>query len=99
MLSKCILWLLSRRKSRSCGFATTTVGAVYNHSKAICDRLNNSSLENIITINLNGYEVILVELRKSQRTNRICCEFSIQQLAATNNFSYWNIEQYPQETI
>jgi hypothetical protein len=26
---------------RSCGFATTTVGAVYSHSKAIQDRLNN----------------------------------------------------------
>jgi hypothetical protein len=27
--------------------ATATVGAVYSHSKTICDRLNNSSLENI----------------------------------------------------
>jgi hypothetical protein len=34
----------------------------YSHSKAICDRLNNSSLENIVT--MNGYEIILVEIKK-----------------------------------
>jgi hypothetical protein len=42
--------------------ATVTRG-IYSHSKAICDRLNNSSLENIVTINLNGYEIILVEIK------------------------------------
>jgi hypothetical protein len=76
--------------------ATTTVGAVYSHSKAICDRLNNSSLENIITINLNGYEVILVELERANGLTEYAVNFSIQQLAATNQLhSYWNIEQYP----
>lgn len=76
--------------------ATGTVGAVYSHSKAICDRLNNSSLENIVTINLNGYEVILVELKRATGLTEYAVNFSIQQLIAANQIhSYWNIEQYP----
>jgi hypothetical protein len=42
--------------------------------------LNNSSLENIIIINLDGYEVILVEL-KEQMDLRNMLELSIQMLA------------------
>jgi hypothetical protein len=53
-----------QERSCRCSFATTTTGAVYSHSKAICDRLNSSSLQNIVTIKLNGYEVILVELKE-----------------------------------
>ena len=76
--------------------ATATAGFVYSHSKAICDRLNNSSLENIITINLNGYEVILVELKRANGLTEYALNFSIQQLVAENKLhSYWNIEQYP----
>jgi hypothetical protein len=76
--------------------ATSTTGAVYSHSKAICDRLNNSSLENIITINLDGYEVILVELKRANGLTEYALNFSIQQLIASNKLhSYWNIEQYP----
>ncbi|MFV8360445.1 T9SS type A sorting domain-containing protein [Flavobacterium sp. LS1P3] len=76
--------------------ATSTTGAVYSHSKAICDRLNNSSLENIVTINLNGYEVILVEIKRANGLTEYAVNFSIQQLTTANVLhSYWNIEQYP----
>ena len=76
--------------------ATSTAGAVYSHSKAICDRLNNSSLENIVTINLNGHEVILVELKRGNGLTEYAVNFSIQQLTTANALhSYWNIEQYP----
>jgi hypothetical protein len=76
--------------------ATATAGAVYSHSKTICDRLNNSSLENIIIINLDGYEVILVELKRANGLTEYALNFSIQQLATANILhSYWNIEQYP----
>jgi hypothetical protein len=44
--------------------ATATSGSIYGHSKAICDRLNDSSLEDVTTINLNGYEIILVKIKK-----------------------------------
>ncbi len=76
--------------------ATVTKGAVYSHSKAICDRLNNSSLENIVTINLNGYEIILVEIKRANGLTEYAVNFSVQQLITANMLhSYWNIEQYP----
>lgn len=76
--------------------ATATTGAVYSHSKAICDRLNNSSLENIVTIKLDGYDVILVELKRANGLTEYAVNFSIQQLTTENKLhSYWNIEQYP----
>lgn len=76
--------------------ATTSVGSVYSHSKAICDRLNNSSLNNIITINLNGYQIILVELKRANGLTEYALNFSMQQLVGQNKLhSYWNIEQYP----
>ena len=76
--------------------ATATTGAVYSHSKAICDRLNSSSLQNIVTIKLNGYEVILVELKRANGLTEYAVNFSIQQLTTENKLhSYWNIEQYP----
>jgi hypothetical protein len=64
MLSKCIRWIIIKEIIELRSWLLT-VGAVYSHSKAICDRLNNSSLENIIIINLDGYEVILVELKRA----------------------------------
>jgi hypothetical protein len=60
---KCILLIIIKRSCR-CRFSYYYTGAVYSHSKAICDRLNSSSLQNIVTIKLNGYEVILVELKE-----------------------------------
>jgi hypothetical protein len=76
--------------------ATATTGAVYSHSKAICDRLNSSSLENIATINLNGYDIILVEIKRANGLTEYALNFSIQQLGTENKLhSYWNIDQYP----
>ena len=76
--------------------ATATQGAVYSHSKAICDRLNSSSLENIVKINLSGYEVILVEIKRANGLIEYALNFSIEQQSAENRLhSYWNIEQYP----
>jgi Domain of unknown function (DUF4114)/Secretion system C-terminal sorting domain len=76
--------------------ATKTSGSVYNHSKMICDRLNNSSLEDVRTITLNGYEIIMVKLKRENGTMEYAVNFSIQQLSNVNKIhSYWNIGQYP----
>ena len=76
--------------------ATKTTGSIYGHSKAICDRLNDSSLEDITTINLNGYEIILVKIKRANGLIEYALNFSVQQLATENMLhSYWNIDQYP----
>ncbi|MFM2368131.1 MAG: hypothetical protein RL619_427, partial [Bacteroidota bacterium] len=76
--------------------ATETVGGVYSHSKAICDRLNSSSLEDIRTINLNGYEIIMVKLKRANGLIEYALNFSMQKLPSEYKLhSYWNIDQYP----
>jgi len=76
--------------------ATASSGSVYSHSKAICDRLNDSSLEDITTVNLDGYDIILVKIKRSNGLTEYALNFSAQRLATENILhSYWNIEQYP----
>ena len=76
--------------------STTTKGGIYGHSKAICDRLNNSTLEDIRTINLNGFEIIMAKIKRANGSLEYALNFSVQQLASENKLhSYWNINQYP----
>lgn len=76
--------------------ATETIGGIYSHSKAICDRLNSSSLEDIRTVNLNGYEIIMVKLKRANGLVEYALNFSMQQLPTENKLhSYWNLAQYP----
>ncbi|WP_298223983.1 DUF4114 domain-containing protein [Flavobacterium sp.] len=76
--------------------ATATTGGIYGHSKAICDRLNNSTLEDVRTINLNGLEIIMVKIKRANGAIEFALNFSVQQLVGENKLhSYWNIAQYP----
>lgn len=76
--------------------ATQTTDGIYGHSKAICDRLNNSSLEDVRTIILNGFEIVMVKIKRDNGTIEFALNFSVQQLAGENKLhSYWNINQYP----
>lgn len=76
--------------------ATSTTNGIYGHSKAICDRLNNSTLEDVRTIQLNGYEIIMVKIKRANGAVEFALNFSVQQLASENKLhSYWNINQYP----
>lgn len=76
--------------------ATVTTGGIYGHSKAICDRLNNSSLEDIRTIELNGYKIIMAKIKRANGAIEFALNFSVQELDAQNKLhSYWNIGQYP----
>lgn len=76
--------------------ATSTTNGIYGHSKAICDRLNNSTLEDVRTIQLNGYEIIMVKIKRANGAIEFALNFSVQQLISENKLhSYWNINQYP----
>jgi hypothetical protein len=76
--------------------ATSTTNGIYGHSKAICDRLNNSTLEDIRTIELKGYEIIMAKIKRANGAIEFALNFSVQQLNDQNKLhSYWNINQYP----
>lgn len=77
-------------------FATESTNGIYDHSKAICDRLNSSSLEDVRTIEILGYEVIMVKLRRETGLVEYALNFSILKDGTQNKLkSYWNIGQYP----
>lgn len=76
--------------------ATQTTGGVYDHSKAICDRLNGSSLEDVRTIKLQGHELIMSKIKRANGITEYALTFSIQQTETISYLhSYWNIGQYP----
>ncbi|AUC13931.1 hypothetical protein BTO06_01630 [Tenacibaculum sp. SZ-18] len=76
--------------------ATKTEGAVYDHSKAICDRLNNSTIEDIRLITSRGHRLVSSKIRRANGLVEYTVGFSIKLGDAQNELhSYWNIEQYP----
>ena len=76
--------------------ASRTEGRVYDHSKAICDRLNNGSLEDIRTVTVRGHQLISSKIINSEGQMENTLGFSISLGAVSNElFSYWNIDQYP----
>lgn len=76
--------------------ATATKGDVYDHSKVICDRLNNSVLEDVRTVTVRGHQVISSKIKRATGEIEYTLGFSIKLGATANElYSFWNIEQYP----
>ncbi|TAF68615.1 MAG: DUF4114 domain-containing protein [Flavobacterium sp.] len=76
--------------------ATTTDNEVYSHSKAICDRLNSSSLEDVRTITIDDFEMIMSKIKRENGTLEYALHFSIMNPnGAAKLESYWNLSQYP----
>lgn len=84
-------------KRVSAVLATATKGKVYDHSKAICDRLNNSSLEDVRSVVVRGHKVISSKIKRASNKIEYTLSFSVK-LGSTSNelFSVWNIDQYPE---
>ena len=76
--------------------ATTTEGEIYDHSKIICDRLNNSSLEDIRTVETRGHQIISSKIKRATGEIEYTLSFSIKMGTTENELlSFWNIDQYP----
>ncbi len=89
--------------------ATKTTGGIYDHSKTICDRLNNSSLEDVRTVNVKGHEIITSVIKRQNGEVEYALTFSIkiedeltgdeedEEAALPTNklYSLWNIDEYP----
>lgn len=76
--------------------ATATEGGIYDHSKVICDRLNNSSLEDIRTVKVRGHKIIASKINRANGDVEYALSFSIKTDGTINElFSFWNIDQYP----
>jgi hypothetical protein len=76
--------------------ATITEGRVYDHSKVICDRLNNSSLEDIRTVEIRNHKIISSKIKRPSGQIEKTLSFSIKMEGNEDElFSFWNIDQFP----
>lgn len=76
--------------------ATSTTGSIYDHSKVICDRLNNSSLDDVRVVTVNGYPMISSKITRANGEVEYALGFSIKHDGAQNElYSLWEIGQYP----
>ena len=83
-------------KRVSAVLATKTEGSIYDHSKMICDRLNNSSLEDIRTVTTRGHQIISSKIKRATGEKEYTLSFSIKLNKGENElYSFWNIDQYP----
>lgn len=93
-------------KRVAAALATETVGGIYDHSKTICDRLNNSSLEDVRTVTIRGHEIITSVIKRKNGEVEYALTFSIKKeeiteedeevtIATNKVYSLWNINDYP----
>lgn len=81
----------------SAALATQTKGKVYNHTKMICDRLNDSQLLDVRTVTLQGHELVYSQLQRSNGALEYVLTFSVKdEGSAQKLYSLWNLDAYPQ---
>lgn len=80
----------------SAALATETKGNVYNHTKTICDRLNDSKLLDVRTVKLQGHELVYSQLQRTGGELEYALTFSVKQNVENNTiYSLWNLDDYP----
>jgi len=81
----------------SAALALNTKGGVYNHTKTICDRLNNSKLKDLRTIQLQGHQLVYSELERSNGNMEYAVVFSVRKEGSKRSlYSRWNLDEYPE---
>ncbi len=80
----------------SAALATETFGEVYNHTKTICDRLNDSQLLDVRTVVLQGHRLVYSRLRRANGVVEYAITFSVKEEGnAQRVYSLWNLDDYP----
>lgn len=80
----------------SAALALNTKGEVYNHTKTICDRLNDSKLKDLRTIQLHGHRLVYSELERANGNVEYAVVFSVREEGSQRSlYSRWNLDEYP----
>ncbi|MGB5819027.1 MAG: DUF4114 domain-containing protein [Saonia sp.] len=80
----------------SAALVTATKNGVYNHTKTICDRLNDSQLLDVRTVNLKGHELVYSQLQRSNGVLEYALTFSVKEDGDSQTlYSLWNLNEYP----
>ncbi len=68
-------------------FATQTQSAIYDHTKAVCDRLKGASIQNIEKINLLGFDMLRYNMRYEDGHQENIISFSAGTKTGRNSFT------------
>lgn len=80
----------------SAALVTETKGKVYNHTKTICDRLNDSQLLDVRTVTLQGHELVYSQLQRANGSVEYALTFSVKNEGSSQRlYSLWNLDAYP----
>ena len=79
--------------------ALTSENGVYEHTKYVCDRLNGSTIEDILTYRIDGeHDFQIAKLRLPNGNQEFATSFSVRE--ENDAFiveSFWNLEFYTKE--
>ncbi|SFR35894.1 Por secretion system C-terminal sorting domain-containing protein [Robiginitalea myxolifaciens] len=76
--------------------ALNTLDGVYNHTKYICDRLNDAELTDVRTLELQGHRMVYTRMERAEGTEHTLA-FAIREgISGYELFSTWNLSDYPQ---
>ena len=88
---------------RAVAFATKTLYAMYDHTKAICDRVKGAKLLGMDNFVLNNLNIVRYTLQQADGNVEYSMSFSIGKKAGRNNFSFqsnWlNNDYTPEDTL
>lgn len=73
---------------KAVAFATKTLGAVYEHTKPICDRLKGAELLNIDNFTLNKLNFVRYTLLQETGNIEYAMSFTVGKKAGRNTFSF-----------
>ncbi len=68
-------------------FATRTQSAIYDHTKAVCDRLKGATIQNIEKINLVGFDMLRYNMKYEDGHEENIISFSAGTKAGRNSFT------------
>ncbi len=76
------------KECRAVAFATKTLNQMYDHTKAICDRLKGAELLSMENFSLSGLNFVRYTLQQPTGNIEYAISFSIGKKAGRNNFSF-----------
>jgi len=89
-------------KAKAVAFGTKTAGEVYDHTKAICDRLKGSELMNIENVLVKNIQLVRYDLKNTNGQMEYAFSFVIGEKAGRANYtvqSNWLNKDYTREEV
>lgn len=89
-------------EAKAVAFGTKTQGEVYDHTKAICDRLKGSELMNIQKVVVNGIKLVRFDLKNPQGQMEYTFSFAIGAKTGRSNYtiqSNWLNKDYTPDEV